>query len=150
MVEVPIKPEQGKQKMVTKLMPVLLPHKLVPWLIRKNCWPDIKDKDVKDFWQHQKLYSADATCPTSDLHHPYWLWGDDVRYGKRFNQKVMTVMMGHILELSLGMATIAAYMRPVVASFNLLVDGVRLSRSSEAVIYGLVAEIRGDWKWQKE
>ena len=82
-------------------MPVLLPHKLVPWLIRKNCWPDIKDKDVKDFWRHQKLYSAaDATCPTSDLHHPYWLWGDDVRYGKRFNQKVMTVMMGHILDCS--------------------------------------------------
>ncbi|CAE7377248.1 hypothetical protein AK812_SmicGene39206 [Symbiodinium microadriaticum] len=54
------------------------------------------------------------------------------------------------MELSLGMATIAAYMQPVVASFNLLVNGVRLSRSSEAVIYGLVAEIRGDWKWQKE
>ena len=27
-----------------------------------------------------------------------WLWGDDCRYGKKFNQKVMVCMMGHVLD----------------------------------------------------
>ncbi|CAE7699653.1 unnamed protein product [Symbiodinium sp. CCMP2592] len=82
MVDVPIKPEQGKLKRMIKSMPVVLPHKL---------------------------------------------------------------------ELSLGMDTIAAYMGPVVASFNLLVEGVQVCRYGESLmVHGMCTEIRGDWKWQKE
>ncbi|CAE7804138.1 FAM120B [Symbiodinium sp. CCMP2592] len=53
-------------------------------------------------------------------------------------------------ELSLGMATLAAYMRPVIASFNLLLQGVPICRSGEVLVYGMCTEVRGDWKWQKE
>ncbi|CAE7598007.1 unnamed protein product, partial [Symbiodinium microadriaticum] len=70
MVDVPIKPERGMQKTVTK-----------------NRWPAISDKAVQEYWSHHELHSA-TSAPTG-LHHPCWLWGDDVRYGKRFNQKVM-------------------------------------------------------------
>ena len=77
-------------------MPVVLPHRLVPWLVRRNRWPAISDKAVQEYWSHHELHSA-TSAPTG-LHHPCWLWGDDVRYGKRFNQKVMVCMMGHVLD----------------------------------------------------
>ena len=148
-------------------MPVLLPHRLVPWLIRSNLWPEVPPQDRFQYWSHHKRMDSGITAPSPE-HHPLWIWGDDVRYGKRIEQKVMVAMLGHVLdtrkdtyaccfplwvcgyetwqvhdsaarvlvivtdlkctdgqgynttvmtdapqELSLGMATIAAYMEPV-------------------------------------
>ncbi|CAE7193685.1 unnamed protein product, partial [Symbiodinium microadriaticum] len=96
MVNVPIKPERGMQKKIMKSMPVVLPHRLLPWLVRTNRWPAISDAAVDEYWRHHKLYSA--ASPPTHLHHPCWLWEDDCRFGKKFNQKVMVCMMGHCLD----------------------------------------------------
>ena len=42
------------------------------------------------------------------------------------------------------------YAAEVVASFNLLVQGVPICRSGEVLLYGMCTEVRGDWKWQKD
>ena len=78
-------------------MPVVLPHKLVPWLIRIGKWPITVVAGVRHYWDHHKHWNTGIAAP-STAHHPLWLWGDDCRYGKKFNQKVMVCMMGHCLD----------------------------------------------------
>ena len=39
----------------------------------------------------------------------------------------------------------------VVKSFDVLLNGVAVSRASESVMLSVVCtEVRGDWKWQKD
>ena len=83
--------------MLVRAMPIVLPHKLLPWLVRQGVWPDVAMDAVDEYWNHQERFST-GIQPPSHQHHPVWLWGDDCRYGKKINQKVMVVMMGHVLD----------------------------------------------------
>ena len=82
---------------VCRAMPIVLPHKLLPWLARNGLWPEVNLEELREYWNHHKEHDTGIKAP-SDEHHPVYLWGDDVRYGKRFNQKVMVCVVGHVLD----------------------------------------------------
>ena len=82
-------------------MPVILPHKLLPWLIRTGRFPDVSVSDIRQYWQHHKCWNSGIEAPANSTGHhvhPLWIWGDDCRYGKKINQKIMVCSMGHVLD----------------------------------------------------
>ena len=78
-------------------MPIVLPHKLIPWLVRLGVWADVGLQQLREYWEHRENY-AGVQAPSSCATQPVWLWGDDCRYGKKINQKVMVVMLGAVLN----------------------------------------------------
>ena len=77
-------------------MPVVLPHHLLPWLVRIGAFAPVKDEAVKGFWDHLDSVSC-SYSPTSNRAHPCWLWGDDAVFNEQ-NQKLVVVCMGHVLD----------------------------------------------------
>ena len=86
----------GSLAFPVKQMPVVLPHKLIPWLLRHGKWPDIPKTELQQYWVHQEFFKTGIAAPSRE-HHPLWIWGDDCRYGSQ-NQKVMVCSMGHALD----------------------------------------------------
>ena len=80
-----------------RALPIVLPHKLLPWLLRKGLWPEVSEGELREYWEHHLKYATGISAPTLQ-HLPLWLWGDDCRYGKKISQKVMVCMMGHVLD----------------------------------------------------
>ena len=79
-------------------MPVVLPHRLLPWLVRSRVFPEIAEDEVKQFWQHLRDVGCSYARTSSEpLAHPCWLWGDDCVYNE-LGQKLVVVCMGAILD----------------------------------------------------
>ncbi|CAE7252570.1 unnamed protein product, partial [Symbiodinium sp. KB8] len=141
-VPVPIRTRDRQSKLwrtETRDMPLILPHELCLHLHRKNKHCASED-ELHKFWSHFKSRSNpemkwpfmwDATCIPLGLH------GDDCRFTDG-GQKVICVSMNYLLDeaqmryplfviryaLSTGFETLEAYLKPVVASFNIVTYGI--------------------------
>lgn len=81
--------------------PIVLPHRLLPWLHRNGCFPDVSETERQQFWAHLKkrdvgianVVSEDMACWT----HPLYMWADDAQYNEQ-RQKLITIVVGHCLD----------------------------------------------------
>ena len=83
--------------LLCRMLPVVLPHRLLPWLHRQGLFAQVNDADLARYWCHHAFFRTGIKAP-SEKHHPIWIWGDDCQYGKRKDQKVMVCMLGHVLD----------------------------------------------------
>ena len=79
-------------------MPCLLPEVLLPWLIERGIFGDIKDNEVRRYWQHHRSAKTCLAhvCETDDA-IPIWLWGDAAQYNAK-NESVVVLCCGCILD----------------------------------------------------
>ncbi len=79
-------------------MPCLLPEVLLPWLIERGIFWDIKDNEVRRYWQHHRSAKTCLAhvCETDDA-IPIWLWGDAAQYNAK-NESVVVLCCGCILD----------------------------------------------------
>ena len=81
-------------------MPVVLPHKLVPFLIREGVILESPqmDEEVDQYWRFlaSRGYPGAADQVGSGC-IPLWLWGDDCQYNKQL-QKIVTITCGCVLD----------------------------------------------------
>ena len=80
----------------SRKMPIMLPHRLLPWLVRSRVFPETSPDEVTQFWNHLRDVSCSYSA-TSDCTHPCWLWGDDCVFDEQ-NHKLVVVCMVSILD----------------------------------------------------
>ncbi|CAE7333803.1 unnamed protein product [Symbiodinium sp. CCMP2592] len=154
-----------------KQLPVLLPHELLPWLVKHGALPvdETASAAVSQFWAHARDVGMPLNGATDD-HIPLYLWGDDAQFTEN-QDKLVAVAMGRVLETckdarltvwplfvfqqgySVGMGTLNAFMEEVVKSLNILFEhGVMVETPSgeKKRVYAAVIQYQGDWKWQKD
>ena len=89
------------KKNLARKFPVILPHLLVPWLIRNGLFPDVAATELRSHWQHMKSRGADHANLVDDemehKFHPFYLWADDAVYNQ-LHEKLMVIVLGHCLD----------------------------------------------------
>ena len=83
-------------------MPVILPHKLVPWMLEHGLYPmDAMDTNhVSTYWNHlgsRLPWACEHIRKRGTNYQPFWLWGDDAQYNEACD-KLVTCCMGSVLD----------------------------------------------------
>ena len=108
----PMKKSFTDNSVIQKLLPVVLPHELFPFLAKYGHLP--KDlSTIAKYWEHACEHMvwasheqawANGPNETKHLRMPLYLYGDDTRFSG--NEKLCVVMIGAVLdERSSSMAT---------------------------------------------
>ncbi|CAE7939447.1 unnamed protein product [Symbiodinium necroappetens] len=152
-------------------LPLLLPHELLPWLVKHGALPvdEPASAAVSKFWAHARDVGMPVNGAT-DLHIPLYMWGADAQFTEN-QDKLVAVAMGRVLETSkdarltvwplftfqqgysVGHGTLNAFMEEVVKSLNILFEhGVMVETPSgeRKRVYAAVVQYQGDWKWHKD
>ena len=84
-------------------MPVVLPHDLVPQLVKAELWPlqgVIDRSDVTNWWDHMVKTTWLKNHPGKEhqKHEPLFLYGDDACMTKAGNEKMVVVTLSHCLD----------------------------------------------------
>ena len=62
-------------------MPVILPHRLFPWMMQAGFWPKLGENSIRQYWQHLKDVGSPLSSMSDDgCHIPLYLWGDVAQY----------------------------------------------------------------------
>ena len=81
--------------------PVILPHELLPWLMRNGAFPKVSCSDLASYWDHIDARSIPVGEVVNDeiktKCHPLYIWGDDAQYNAQ-HEKVIVVVLGHVLD----------------------------------------------------
>ena len=78
-------------------LPVILPHELVPWLVRNGLWPNISHEDLEAYWKNMERWSG-TTAPCDPKRcAPLFIWGDDCVFNES-NEKLIVIVIGHALD----------------------------------------------------
>ena len=81
--------------------PVILPHELLPWLMRNGAFPRISCSDLSNYWDHISARRIPVGEVVSDEMknkcHPLYIWGDDAQYNEQ-HEKLIVVVLGHVLD----------------------------------------------------
>ena len=79
--------------------PVILPHELLPWLMRNGAFPKVSCSDLASYWDHIDARSIPVGEVVNDeiktKCHPLYIWGDDAQYNAQ-HEKVIVVVLGHV------------------------------------------------------
>lgn len=75
---------------------MVLPHELVPWLIRHGAFPAVTSDDLKRYWGHCRDRVPFGRMGGEQV-HPFFLWGDDCQYNKN-QDKIIVIILGHVLD----------------------------------------------------
>ena len=83
-------------------MPVVLPHKLLPWMLENGIYPQeaLESATVSSYWTHLSSclpWACEHVRRKGPQFQPLWLWGDDAQYNIA-NDKLVTVAMGAVLD----------------------------------------------------
>lgn len=158
--------EDGSYDIKNRQMPVILPHRLFPWMMQAGFWPKLGENSIRQYWQHLKDVGSPLSSMSDDgCHIPLYLWGDVAQYTES-GESMSAFCCGIVVDdnrsnifplflckedLSTGSDTLWAFLDPVVKSFTDLYDGLPASSSSQSPpLKFVVTEIRGDWKYLVE
>lgn len=75
---------------------MILPHELLPWLVRNNAFPDVEG-DVPVYWETERRWRDIPGEIDPSKHHPLYIWGDDCQYNEQY-EKLICVVLGHALD----------------------------------------------------
>ena len=80
-------------------LPVILPHELLPWLLRQNAFAEVHGSDLATYWGHfrNKVPWGRAADGLEERIHPLYLWGDDAVFNEG-SEKLLVIAMGHQLD----------------------------------------------------
>ena len=81
-------------------LPVILPHELLPWLLRQNAFAEVHGSDLATYWGHfrDKVPWGHAADGLEERIHPLYLWGDDAVFNEG-SEKLLVIAMGHQLDI---------------------------------------------------
>ncbi|CAK9028221.1 unnamed protein product, partial [Durusdinium trenchii] len=159
----------GSYSIQQRPMPLILPEKLFPRMMRRGIFPNLAEGSVQQYWTHLKSIGSPLGGMSDDgCHIPLYLWGDGAQYTES-GQSIMAFTCGIVIdknrsntwplflcreEMSTGCDTIWALLEPVVESLQKIYDGLPLPASSAARtrsdVKMVVTELRGDWKYLVE
>ena len=87
-------------KGLSRQLPLVLPHKLLPWMLELDMLPLPTDEELERYWNHLASRVGWASSHVA-IHGPHfvplWVWGDDAQYNKR-NEKVVCLAIGGVLD----------------------------------------------------
>ena len=62
-------------------MPVILPHRLFPWMMKSGIWPKLEDGEIQKYWNHLREAQSPLSGMSDDgCHIPLYLWGDGAQF----------------------------------------------------------------------
>lgn len=73
--------------------PMVLPHKLIPYLWSKGLWPHHKPRELTRYWNHIRCSGKSPlgeVSPESN-HIPLWFWGDGAQVNNQFSVVVLAI-----------------------------------------------------------
>lgn len=79
---------------------MILPHELLPWLLRQNAFAEVHGSDLATYWGHfrDKVPWGHAADGLEERIHPLYLWGDDAVFNEG-SEKLLVIAMGHQLDI---------------------------------------------------
>ena len=160
-----VKAKYDSEEEVTVKIPVLLPHRILAYLV-DELGLKISDAALAKYWSHCKTFCSWARHPDLDGSHiPLTLYGDTARYGTGFDQsKVTGCFLSMVLwrpkstrtsqwllwsldnELSLGWKSHNPLYFAIVQSLNAVFDGLTPEGTKLSNKY-VVTQIKGDWEY---
>ena len=81
------------ENLACRSMPVILPHELIPWLLRHGLHPTIPDHSTIEYWNH-------IGEPEHSDANPLWIWGDGSQYLES-GESITVVCFGMVLQRQL-------------------------------------------------
>ena len=75
-------------------MPIVLPHRLIPYLLENDLFAGVSDNEIEEYWRHlsQRVDWAKDYASGRAKYHPFTLWGDDAVYNSRQDKLVAVAM----------------------------------------------------------
>lgn len=86
------------ENLACRSMPVILPHELIPWLLRHGLHPTIPDHSTIEYWNH-------IGEPEHSDANPLWIWGDGSQYLES-GESITVVCFGMVLQRQLEKTTV--------------------------------------------
>ena len=88
------------KRTLARRLPVVLPHRLVEWLVELDLMHHSDREGKGRYWKHLASRLSWAKEHVEDYglcHEPIYLWGDDAQYNERLD-KLVVVSMGFVLD----------------------------------------------------
>ena len=83
---------------LTRPMPLILPEKLFPWMMRRGIFPNLAEGSVQQYWTHLKSIGSPLGGMSDDgCHIPLYLWGDGAQYTES-GQSIMAFTCGIVID----------------------------------------------------
>ena len=78
-------------------MPVVLPHQLFPWMMRRGIWPTLQDGSLEQYWKHLKDVGSPLSGMSDGSHIPLYLWGDGAQYTES-GESILVFTCGIVID----------------------------------------------------
>lgn len=78
-------------------MPVIVPHKLFPWMMRRGIWPKLDAASTECYWKHLKDVGSPLGGMSDGSHIPMYLWGDGAQFTES-GESITAFTCGFVLD----------------------------------------------------
>jgi hypothetical protein len=82
---------------VCRMMPVILPSELLPWMMRCGIWPVTAADRTQQYWKHLRDVGSPVAGMSSGDHVPIYLWGDAAQFTES-GQSMMVLACGLVMD----------------------------------------------------
>ena len=83
--------------LLVRNMPVVLPHRLFPWMMRRGIWPTLENGALDEYWKHLKNVGSPLGGMSDGSHIPIYFWGDGAQYTES-GESILVFTCGIVID----------------------------------------------------